>query len=469
VADFNREADIKNDYQGRQIFELMQNADDQFLDEKECDVKVKIEVVSSKFIIQNSGSPFSIDGIESLMNPNASPKKLRQNTIGHKGLGFRSVLNWSNSLRIITNDFAVEFSKGYADKQVAELLKDNAILSQIQNKFDDNIIPAALLSFPKEISTRITGGNYTTRIELDLFPDIIDKIKNELNELDFRELLFLKHIEKVIIKTDDKPERVIERAADKKSVYITETAGEEEKESIWSIYTKNDIVDDKAYEFVIAYSKDTEIQNELRNTGVLYSFFKTDLQMPFPFIIHATLDLTSDRNGLQKESPYNEKLIKDEMTKFIGETAKTIAENSKEIDYEPLKLLLPKNNVGFVLENNFNFSKMLKEQIQSINLFPTIEDKYISINDNPKYDTERFDEVVNKQTFFSLLKHCDDEVVVKYLYDKLSFYTESETANLIDINADEYSNDQKLLLIELFLQKFKPNISSTLTCAPKIL
>jgi hypothetical protein len=469
VADFNREVDIKNDYQGRQIFELMQNADDQFINENECDVKVKIEIVENKFIIQNSGKPFDIDGIESLMNPNASPKKLRSNTIGHKGLGFRSVLNWANSLRIITNIFAVEFNKEYANYKVQELLEDKNILSQIEDRIDKDITPAAILSFPKEIKAQINDKNYSTRIELDMFLEIIEKIKMELNALDFRELLFLKHIEIVVINIDNNPERIIKRVPNKKSIYITEKVNNEEKASVWSIFLKNGIIDNKNYEFVIAYSNNIEIQNELRNKGVLYSFFKTDLQMPFPFIIHATLDLSSDRNGLQKESQYNQKLI-DQLVKFIGETSKSIAENFKKYDYEPLKLLLPKNNIDNVLENSFNFSEKLEAQIESLNIFPSIEDKYISINDKPKYCALSFDKVVNKQTFSSLLKCCDDEVVREYLNKKLDFYNESETTKLIDQDADKYSNDEKISLIELFMQRFMPYFhSSVLTYAPKIM
>ena len=469
VSDYNREVEIKNDYQGRQIFELMQNADDQFKNEKECEIKVKMEIVENKFIIQNSGIPFDINGIESLMNPYASPKKLRLNTIGHKGLGFRSVLNWANSLRIITGDFAVEFSKEYADCQVRELLKDENVLSQIEDKIDKDIIPAAILSFPKEIKGQIVDKSYSTKIELDLFPDLIGKIKAELIALDFRELLFLKHTRKVVINIDNGPDRIIERVVGKGSIYITEKVDKEEKESLWSIYQINGAVDNKNYEFAIAYSDNIKIQNELRNKGVLYTFFKTDVKMPFPFIIHATLDLTSDRNKLHKESKYNHKLM-DELVKFIGETAKSIAEKSKKYDYEPLKLLLPKDSIDTVLENNFDFSEKLKAQREILSIFPTIEDKYISLNAEPRYCSLRFDKVVKKQTFNGLLKYCDDKLVENYLIDNFSFYTESETAKMIDQDADEYSTNEKLLLIELFMKNFKPYLySDELTCTPKIL
>jgi hypothetical protein len=436
VADFNRETDIKNDYQGRQIFELMQNADDQFINENECDIKIRIEIVGNKFVIQNSGKPFDTNGIESLMNPNASPKKLRANTIGHKGLGFRSVLNWSNSLRITTHRFAVEFSKEYADNQVQELLKDENILLQIADRIDKDITPTAILSFPKEIDDQVVNEGYSTRIELNLFPNIIEKIKAEINTLDFRELLFLKHIKMVVIKINNDPERTIERKPIKKKIHITEKINDTKNESIWSVNEKHGVIDNKNYEFVIAYSDVPDIQDELRDKGVLYSFFKTDLQMPFPFIIHATLDLTSDRNGLQKQSDYNQKLI-NKLIKFIGEAAKMIAENSERIDYQPLKLLLPKTNVNIVLENNFDFSRKLTELINELKIFPTIGNKYISLADNPKYSDLRFDNIVIANTFDKLLKHCDDEIVAKYLRDKISFYTEGETAELIDQNADE--------------------------------
>jgi hypothetical protein len=95
VGDSHREAESKKDYHGRQIFELLQNADDAAPDGDKTLVDVKIELIGNIFKIQNSGIPFSAEGIASLMYPNTSTKSLQRGKIGHKGLGFRAVLNWN--------------------------------------------------------------------------------------------------------------------------------------------------------------------------------------------------------------------------------------------------------------------------------------------------------------------------------------------------------------------------------------
>ena len=134
-----------------------------------------------------------------------------------------------------------------------------------------------------------------------------------------------------------------------------------------------------------------------------------------------------------------------------------------------MKLLLPKNNVANVLENRFSFSVKLAEQIKKIKVFPTIGNTYISLDEIPRYCDFRFDNIVKPHTFSNLLKHCYDEIVEIYLHEKLSFYSERETVELIDKDADEYANNEKITLIELFLKKFTSYSNNVLKYAPKIL
>lgn len=108
VRDYNTEEKTKRDYKGRQIFELLQNADDCYSEECE-NISVKFALRGNLLIVQNTGVPFSARGITSLMNPDASSK--HQGTIRCKGLGFRSVLNWAKAISIYTSEFYVTFSE----------------------------------------------------------------------------------------------------------------------------------------------------------------------------------------------------------------------------------------------------------------------------------------------------------------------------------------------------------------------
>ncbi|MBE7043771.1 MAG: hypothetical protein E7399_09845, partial [Ruminococcaceae bacterium] len=63
IQDFKREKQLKNDYQGREILELVQNADDQKSDSLE--IKVITTDSDPRIIITNKGIntiPFSRDG-----------------------------------------------------------------------------------------------------------------------------------------------------------------------------------------------------------------------------------------------------------------------------------------------------------------------------------------------------------------------------------------------------------------------
>ena len=108
VSGYNRECSLSKDYEGRQMFELLQNADDESANSSG---KVLITFDGKKLSVSNTGEKFSFRGVKSLLYPNASPKKIHANKIGCKGLGFRSILTWSKSVTVASKDFTIEFSK----------------------------------------------------------------------------------------------------------------------------------------------------------------------------------------------------------------------------------------------------------------------------------------------------------------------------------------------------------------------
>ncbi len=95
-SDFNKEEQTAGDYNGRQIYELLQNAEDV----AEGFGEVLIEFKQNKFSISNTGAPFDFDGVVSLLRSNNSSKKFSSNTIGQKGLGFHSVLAWRRKFEL---------------------------------------------------------------------------------------------------------------------------------------------------------------------------------------------------------------------------------------------------------------------------------------------------------------------------------------------------------------------------------
>lgn len=88
----------------------------------------------------------------------------------------------------------------------------------------------------------------------------------------------------------------------------------------------------------------------------MYSYFKTDVKLGFPALIHGTFELTSDRNSLQKKSRVNEQLIP-LLADFMVQTAVDISEEQKECDYRPLSLVIT-SDMDIVLKNVYKLDEL---------------------------------------------------------------------------------------------------------------
>lgn len=136
IAENNIEKrDIKG-YHGREILELLQNADDAYQksnnmgERPECELEVTIEYKNNILTVMNTGTFFDKDGIKAIVQGNNSPKTGKY--IGNKGTGFRSLLNWAEKIRIFSGCFHVEFSKENADRKLDEIRKEPQIAKQLK-------------------------------------------------------------------------------------------------------------------------------------------------------------------------------------------------------------------------------------------------------------------------------------------------------------------------------------------------
>ncbi|MBX6332521.1 MAG: hypothetical protein IRY91_11800 [Gemmatimonadaceae bacterium] len=96
TANYDREVGHVRDYHGREVLELLQNADDAGRGYGPNCVHMVLRPYG--LCIGNTGTPFSPRGVKSLVLSDSSPKReARTEYIGNRGLGFRSVLNWTVS------------------------------------------------------------------------------------------------------------------------------------------------------------------------------------------------------------------------------------------------------------------------------------------------------------------------------------------------------------------------------------
>lgn len=449
-SDNGTAASFSKDYEGRQIYELLQNAEDQVIDNNGS---VKIELHGKKLKVFNTGEPFNAKGFISILYVCDSSKDHNSaKTIGYKGIGFRSMLNWSDEINIISAGLKLEFSKQNADETYNSILKEVEDRESYENEYKEtetSKVPVLVCPKISEVPQKI--GIYDTEIDFTCFDTVIDNVKEQINELKPEVLLFLKKLKQIEFDINGEKKQFLRDDVNNntKKILTIDYYGQKEKEvKEYDFFTEEGKILDKYYEISIGYDR------KKKNSGeVLYSYFKTNVEISFPAFIHATFELSSNRNELSANNKYNEELTK-KLASKLAETAISISlldSQDKQATYEPLKLLLT-SSIDTSL-NQYKLEELIKDQIQTAAIFPTIQNKYISLSDGPLYSEQRYDEVLFPATFSKLLKYCDDSVIqdyIKYEID-LDFYENSLFRDLLnkDIQNKRYSCEQKCVLIKL--------------------
>ena len=452
VSGYNRECSLSKDYEGRQMFELLQNADDESANSSG---KVLITFDGKKLSVSNTGEKFSFRGVKSLLYPNASPKKIHANKIGCKGLGFRSILTWSKSVTVASKDFTIEFSKEYAIDFLKTILAENPDLEKEIRALSSEEWPIATLTCPHLIEESVLTDGFSTSIIMECHDELAEEIESQIQNLEFEELVFLPNLKEIEIISNDY-HKVFYKVAEGEDVIIEtvdKNTGETDCAS-WKLYKRTGVIKDendkkKDYEFIIAYDPSGEHQGE-----VLYSYFKTDVKLGYPALIHGTFDLKSDRNSLQKNSVVNKQLVPI-LADFMVETAVAISESQKECNYRPLSLVIT-SDLDIVLKNIYKLDEMLREKAHEKKILPTIAGEYISINDSPRYSDRDFASVLNPADFPTLLKYTTNDAIEDYLTLELSipFYDYDEFCRFINNSIGLYTMEDKVKLISLISNEF---------------
>ena len=164
--DAENESAIVDDYKGRVILELLQNADDAQINFESNstivgDAFIEFELTGKSLIVRNGGYPVNSDGIESLACMRLSPKD-KKVTIGNKGIGFKSVLEITDQPIIHSSPFHFMFSEEHAHK----ILKETNLLDKLGK---NSYYP--IFRFPVKLSTeqeKEGNGQWATEILLPL-------------------------------------------------------------------------------------------------------------------------------------------------------------------------------------------------------------------------------------------------------------------------------------------------------------
>lgn len=440
IAENNIEKrDIKG-YHGREILELLQNADDAYqksinMDKKpECKLEVTIEYKNNILTVINTGTFFDKDGIKAIVQGNNSPKTGKY--IGNKGTGFRSLLNWAEKIRIFSGCFHVEFSKENADRKLDEIRKEPQIAKQLK-KNPNLYIP--MLAVPVNIENQKRSDK--TIIEVVIESQKLNddcSVSKQIENLDLRILLFLPNISQIDIITEKNHiiYKRITASGVKKSISLLKIVdGNKEMEESFFLFEKtieNAIQEDDVFKDIrlsIAVPKDFDSFS----SRYVYSYFPLlDTESPFNCVLHATYALGDHRNTVNI-NPINKKIIKEQLAFLIDISKEFVQDKRYDIAY---KILVPRNfrdeNWRFTSPfSKFELEEDYLELLASHEIFPTVNDEDISVKDSPKMIKGDYPDLFTGKVFNNLLKPLRDEGVDRLIEvlakrEKINIYFEEK-------------------------------------------
>lgn len=367
IANYRQEKSITRDYEGREVLELLQNSADQAR-ESQVIGRVVIELLPEGLIVANTGAAFSIGGVLSLETANLSPKwRKRRRFIGSKGLGFRSVLNWSHSPIILSGALSLSYNPSYSKRILSELLGASSELVQRvreeNGESDELILP--LLPFPgycesgqldaliKEDAAKLLlsrcktwrNEGYDTVVGMPFnHPNAYEAAKEQLSSLRPEILLFVDHLDELRFVTSNVPDRIWRFEGDDTLSMVTEN---NEPLGLWQIHRTSGTIPEELldpdqtgpldFEIVVAVP-DIEDPGELRSSP-LFSHFPTEIDLPLPVVCHATLELNQSRNHTQQRN--SNRYVLDRLATFLAEIAERRSAQYPSGPNAGFRLLLP--------------------------------------------------------------------------------------------------------------------------------
>lgn len=374
VAAYNREAATTSGYNGRQILELLQNCDDQ----QSESVVIEIDRKNNRLLIANKGIPFSRAGYRSLATSNLSSKIDKTQYIGNKGLGFRSILNWSKKVSIFSNGFKVTYSNENKEKAFDEAF-DETIKNEIRETYNlqSTFYPIPVLSVPEIIETE-TYSEYAAVIELNYNGDFIKRIDEQIKAITSETILFLHHIKSIKFKgfpfkTDIHIDREIENLVKGSVQKITNDF------EIWDVYQDEGVMP-KKYQDQQGITENYQIRiavprNKTKSFYKLYSFFATNINLYFPYIIHATFDLDQNRKHLENSD--KNKFVVEKLTQLMCKMA--LFKTEDKVDWSAFKLL--QYNTENENLQELGFYKELNNVLHEEKIIPCASNRYYAQNE----------------------------------------------------------------------------------------
>lgn len=175
----NMEKYISESYTGRSLIELLQNADDAGASKFEI-----VEISSKVYGVANNGREFCENDLVSLCRSGTSTKKRKTNTIGYRGIGFKSVVNYAKAVHLYSGHISTTFSRQLTKNLLPEA--NTVPLIRIPHKFCGNAYDNSINDLLRD--------RYST---VFVFETEGDCLLDEISMFDTSCMLFLRNIREI--------------------------------------------------------------------------------------------------------------------------------------------------------------------------------------------------------------------------------------------------------------------------------
>lgn len=184
TSDINREPETF-------IYELLQNADD-YKDINKRTVSVKFTLTPNYLLLTHDGQPFNFQNVYALTGISQGDKRDNIETIGFKGIGFKSIFKDSNFAIVKSGGFQFKFDESCFPK---EAKRPWQIIPVWVESYEEELLSNQdFISAPVSIAIKPTSGNEKLRQIEKSYKNILSRVFQ-----DDRILIFLRWIDTVSI------------------------------------------------------------------------------------------------------------------------------------------------------------------------------------------------------------------------------------------------------------------------------
>jgi len=399
----NVEADTMRKYRGRYIFELLQNANDAILDDKSnADgsrrriYRVRIELTDSALLVANDGAPFQEKDVLSIYRWGESSKDPNK-SVGYKGIGFKSVLEITESPEIFSRVVQFHFDRDLCYAAVREIVGQGESLNLPFTRF---VFPYSIEEVPAEdrelIDHLLNGDGFATVIRLPLLASVTQQmVLDQIEEdVDPALLIFLNGIDVIEIWAGRKRLKQLSRKRKETSGYRGAEINLYQGKRVlsrWLLFeaSKRSVEDrslieelhEKSWErvikagFALAFPLDEKgkLFVEADEPARLFVYFPTHERSGLRYRIHADFYIDSSRKTLESR-PYNLWLAENIAT-FLVKTIIPELIRRYPGDVRVVRALTP-----VIQPQDFarDVYQVICRALSSCAFVPTIEGRYIS-------------------------------------------------------------------------------------------